>query len=279
MDAWNNHGHFDTGDSYWPFQLHYGGQPYSGTTPGMGNGFTALTGWQPGDVNAGHDSVRYALNRAKRSGWGAWYGAARIGLVGFEGIDRNAPWDANSETWDYERGHTAPNTPAGVVYDASFPAFAQNDPWSCGPTSLRWAMWSIGRKPTESWIESQMIAENVANPLVGVTDASGAGIAAFVNEQYGEYGFTARNEPMATWDYLTTLADGKYPILIGGREWGHWSGLRQAGASPTQDEDVLWLANPAEGWKGVGQTMNRQQFDALGPFSAVRIMHNDLVMP
>lgn len=269
LGVWDNHGHFDTGDSYWPFQLHYGGPPYSGTTPGMGNGFTALTGWAPGDPGAGPDSVRYALNRAKRSGWSAWYGAAGLGLVGKEGIS-TSPWDANSEVWDFERGHTIPGH---VWYDMAYPAIAQNDPWSCGPTSLRWAMWSVGRRPTEQWIESTMTAENVANPDDGVTDASGAGIAAFVTEQYGEFGFTGRNENPADFDYLANIS-GKYPMLIGGRTWGHWSGLR----GYDRAQDVLLLANPAEGWHGVGQMMNRQQFTDLGSFSAVRILHDDLVM-
>lgn len=276
LGIWNAHGHFDTGDSYWPLQLHYGGPPYSGTTPGMGNGFTALTGWQPGDIGAGRDSVRYALNRAKRSGWGAWYGAAGLGLVGYEGIDRNAPWDANSELWDFEKGHASSPTlgDAGVKYDVNFPAFAQNDPWSCGPTSLRWALWSVGRKPSEQWIESQMIAENIANPDEGIHDATGAGIAAFVIEQYGEYGYGAVAENPVEWDYIIRMASGKYPLLIGGRAWGHWSGVRQYDGQT----GVLLLANPAEGWQGVGQTMNVQQFERLGPFSCVRILHNDLIL-
>lgn len=275
LDEYAAHGHFETGDSYWQFQIHYGGPPYQGTTPGMGNGFTQLTGWRPGDPDAWRDSVRYALNRAKRSGWGAWYGAKAIGLVGFEGIDRTAPWDANSEVWDYEKGHTAPSTPAGVVYDCSYPAIPQNDPWSCAPTSLRWAMWSIGRKPSEQWIESQMIAENVATPEVGLTDASGAGLAAFVTEQYGEYGFSGVAEYPADFKYVAAMANGKYPLLIGGTGWYHWSGVRVA----IENDSLLCLANPSEGWHGVGQTMTREQFNALGPFSCVRILHNELVIP
>lgn len=104
-------GTFATGSSWWPFQLHYGGPGYEylGNVAGMGNGFTALTGWQPGDPAAWRDSVRYALNRAKASGWGAWYGAAHVGIGQWDGIDRAAPWDANGERWDYEGGSTVPD--------------------------------------------------------------------------------------------------------------------------------------------------------------------------
>jgi hypothetical protein len=85
-------GTFSTGSSWWPFQLHYGGAgtPYAslGNVAGMGNDFTALTGWQPGDPAAWKDSVDYALDKAKAGGWGPWYGAAAAGIHGFDGISR-----------------------------------------------------------------------------------------------------------------------------------------------------------------------------------------------
>jgi murein DD-endopeptidase MepM/ murein hydrolase activator NlpD len=91
----NRTGSFATGKSFWPFQLHYGGAgtPYAqyGTVAGMGNSFTAATGWQPGDPNAWQAATDYALDAAKRQGWGAWYGARSQGITGFQGIDRGAP--------------------------------------------------------------------------------------------------------------------------------------------------------------------------------------------
>lgn len=114
VDEYAKRGTFSTGSSWWPFQQHYGGAGYEqyGNVAGQGNGFTALTGWQPGDPAAWKDSVRYALNRAKRDGWGAWYGAAAAGIGRWDGIDRSHPWDANTETWDYERkGEPVPAKP------------------------------------------------------------------------------------------------------------------------------------------------------------------------
>jgi hypothetical protein len=66
-----------------------------------------------------------------------------------------------------------------------------------------------------------------------------------------------------------------YPVLIGGRRWNHWSPVRDY--DPTRG--VLLLANPADGWGGVGQTMTKAQFTALGPYSAVRVWHPDLLSP
>ncbi len=83
-------GTFATGSSWWPFQLHYGGNGYEylGNVAGMGNSFTAMTGWAPGDPNAWKDSVDYALDVAAKSGWGQWYGAAAAGIGNFQGISR-----------------------------------------------------------------------------------------------------------------------------------------------------------------------------------------------
>ena len=63
-----------SGKSWWAAQLHYGGEGYEsfGRTAGMGNSFTAKTGWQPGDPRAWRDALRYALDAVKAGGWGPW---------------------------------------------------------------------------------------------------------------------------------------------------------------------------------------------------------------
>ena len=86
----NRTGSFDTGKSFWPFQLHYGGPGYErfGNVAGMGNSFTAQTGYQPGDPNAWRAATDYALDAAAKNGWGAWYGARNVGVTGYQGINR-----------------------------------------------------------------------------------------------------------------------------------------------------------------------------------------------
>jgi tape measure domain-containing protein len=83
-------GEFSTGKSFWPFQLHYGGAgtPWEswGDTAGMGNNFTAKTGWQPYDWRAWKASTDWALDEARKYGWGQWYGAAAHGIANGEGI-------------------------------------------------------------------------------------------------------------------------------------------------------------------------------------------------
>lgn len=160
-----------------------------------------------------------------------------------------------------------------VTYNANEPAIPQPNGWSCAPTSLAWAMRSLGRKPTALWVANKMVDEGYVTEADGLKDATGAGLAAFAREWYGEYGFDANYERSVTFDGAALEGGHAYPILIGGRAFNHWVGVRDFDAA----RGLLLLANPSEGWEGVGQTMSHRQFDALGPFSMVRVFHPDLL--
>lgn len=266
-----------TGKSWWAPQLHYGGAGYEsfGTAAGMGNGFSALTGWAPGDPAAWRDALRYALDRVQVAGWGAWYGPKTIGIVGMRGVDTNFHWGGTpAADWDYRTGS---KPVPRVAYTPNAPVIPQDDGWSCAPTSLRWALTALGRAPGPSYIEDLLVQDGVVSHADGLLDSSGTGLAAWIGKHgaayYGDEGFYGNNEPAITFDGAALEGGHTYPILIGGRQWGHWTGVSGYDAA----RDLLLLANPADGWMGVGQTMNRAQFDALGPFSMVRVLHPDLI--
>lgn len=265
-----------SGKSWWGLQLHYGGAgtPYAawGGSAGMGNGFTQLTGWQPGDPAAWRDAARYGMNRIRTGGWSPWYGAQALGITGFMGVDRQRQFDPNAERWDFETGAPAPIP--RIVYQPSEPPHAQQHDWDCSQESAEWSLWSVGRKPDDAWMEQAMIDQGVISPALGLLDSSGAGLAAFLTREWGEFDYTASNTDPISFDALAEEC-GTYPMMIGGRNWNHWSGLR----AYDSDRDVLLIANPSAGWKGVGQEMNRTQFKALGSFSAVRLLHPDLTAP
>lgn len=165
---------------------------------------------------------------------------------------------------------TAPSMATLPVYDWQEPAIAQNHDWDCSEESIRWCLYAFGRTPDDAWMEQSMIAAGVVNPSVGCTDSSGAGLARWVNQEYGEYGYLASNSTGCSFDDLAAeAATHQHPMAIGGSGWYHWSGLR--GYDPLMDR--LLLANPANGWQGVYQTMDRDQFYNLGPFNAVRVTH------
>ena len=187
------------------------------------------------------------------------------------GIDRQHAFDPNAEVWDFERGTGAPLPK--VIYNVSEPPHAQENDWDCSQESAEWSLWSVGRKPSDDWMEQTMIAEGVISPELGLLDASGAGLASWLNRYYGgpDDGFIANSFSDVTFDQLAQVC-GRYPMMIGGRRWNHWSGLRAYDAA----RDVLLISNPSAGWRGVGQTLDRDQFASLGNFSAVELTHPDL---
>jgi hypothetical protein len=165
-----------------------------------------------------------------------------------------------------------------VTYNSMEPAITQNDQWSCAPTSTRWSLYAVGRRPTEGWIESQMKSDGIVSEEQGLLDATGRALAGWITEQYQEFGYYANHEAAVSFNALAAEI-GPYPMLIGGRSWGgpglgHWSGLRAYDSA----RGVLLLANPAgnSGSFG-GQEMTRAQFAARGPFSMVRVLHPDLL--
>lgn len=259
-------GTFPTGSSWWAFQLHYGGAGYEhfGTTAGMGNGFTAFTGWQPGDPDAWRDATRYALNRAKAGGWGAWYGAAHIGIGRWAGIDRNAPWDANSEVWDFEdQGGPMPSR----TYNPDFPLQLQRQEWACAIRSTQMLLNSVGIDPDIGDLQDDMVGHGLVTAANGLEVATGLPLARWLAQQYG---VPARNDGEATFDEIAELA-GQQPLIFGLRNWGgprlgHWAAARRM-----QDGRIV-VANPGgTGPKFGHQTLSRGEFDARGPASYITI--------
>lgn len=86
IDSWNLQSNYVKNgvreDSWGPFQLYKGG--------GLGNKFMAKTGLDPALAANGPAGVDFALDEAKKSGWGAWYGAGKAGIGNWEGIDKSA---------------------------------------------------------------------------------------------------------------------------------------------------------------------------------------------
>lgn len=156
------------------------------------------------------------------------------------------------------------------TYNPSEPAHPQENDWDCSVESTEWALYAWGRTPADDWLEQSMIAAGVVDPAVGLCDASGAGLAAWCNAEYGEFGYYAENvNPVSFDDLAAEAATESHPIMAGGRAFYHWVGVR--GYSAVDDE--LLLANPADGWMGIGQRMSRSDFARLGSFSMVRLMH------
>lgn len=82
LSSWNlQSGYFKNGvqeQSFGPFQLYKGG--------GLGNVFQKQTGLDPADASSAPAGVDFALDYAKKNGWGSWYGAKNSGIGNWQGI-------------------------------------------------------------------------------------------------------------------------------------------------------------------------------------------------
>jgi hypothetical protein len=140
----------------------------------------------------------------------------------------------------------------------------QDYPFDCAAASTAWCLRSIGRTETEQDVIAGLGPSRITAEY-GLMDASGAGLV----EYLGELGISAANNPSANWSDVTAAA-GFQPMVIGGREWCHWVGVRMGSAAAGRNiPDVLALMNSADGWMDVHQVLEPSDFDHLGEFSAV----------
>jgi hypothetical protein len=149
-------------------------------------------------------------------------------------------------------------------WDWKWPVELQDVPWDCSAASLTWALNAYGHGTSEADVVAGLGPQRISSQW-GLLDASGAGLVSYL----AELGIPAANNPDATWNEIEGAA-GYQPMVIGGREWCHWVGVRMGGPAFMGDfRHIVLLANPAPGYRGVDQALDLDQFEALGPFSAV----------
>lgn len=140
----------------------------------------------------------------------------------------------------------------------------QDVPWDCAAASLTWCLNTIGRDYSEADVVKGLGPTRIS-PALGLLDASGAGIVDWL----ATIGIGAENNPQATWEDILAAA-GYQPMLMGGRAWCHWTGVRISSVIFDADRMLeIALANPAPGYMGIQQHMYEEDFWSLGPFSAV----------
>lgn len=244
--------------------------------------------WHPGvDVWDPYASLDYAANLM--AGYVKTYGSYRRALAAYnwgsghvggytDGGVVHAPWDGRRETLPAETQHYldvilgpewrepgVPPMPSTLQYNPDAPVDLQPDDFSCSEQSAQWLLRSIGRNPGDAWIEGKMLDLGLMTREYGLMDASGASLAAWLQKEYGdEMGLTFTSKNGATWEDMAAIA-GRQPMMIGGRSWGHWSGVRRL------QPDGLELANPAPNWRDVGLLLDRAEFDRWGSWSYITV--------
>jgi hypothetical protein len=212
----------DSGSSFGPFQLHYGDVASGGNAvSGLGDAFTAATGLDARDPNNAAAAIDYALSNVAKSGWGAFHGAARVGIGPMDGIGGRpsnlAPTPSDALTNPLGNGPAARTSQFGLGLSAQA-AYA-----ACGPAAAIAFANTYGRYPTPN--EAMQLA---AAPDVGWTSAQG--MAGISSEQalLGKMGIPTKLESTVDWNHVAQDAANGNPVILDTP--GHYfyvSGVRQ----------------------------------------------------
>lgn len=137
----------------------------------------------------------------------------------------------------------------------------QQRDWTCSICAATWVLQATGIAPRAN-------REDVAHQL---------GYPGCVNEAYGLMDTQCLVDLFAGYGVQTRLVwptfDQAYAIAasttgcLSGVAWYHWVAIRGV------DGPHIWIANSARGYRGVYDTLNREQFAALGAFKVVSLVH------
>ena len=153
-----------------------------------------------------------------------------------------------------------------VEYDPWAPVVLQTADWTCSCASSAWLLnslgnWDLGR-PWNEWdvVDALRAATypGAVDPAYGLARADMADLETMFNA----LGYQcARKQYLVPHDILEWA--GRFPLQINGARWYHHSGARTVGPG------VVYLANPAPNWKGVGQVMSADEAAAWGSWNGM----------
>lgn len=131
--------------------------------------------------------------------------------------------------------------------------------WTCSACALAWVLRATGLDPTagEWQCVDQIGCPGNINGTYGLMDGSGSQLRRVLSE-YGQ----ASNQAWLPFYEVYALA-GKTTGMMSGQGWYHWVAIRG------QDGGNIWLANSAPGYRGVWDSISRDDYQRLGGFSVV----------
>lgn len=143
-----------------------------------------------------------------------------------------------------------------MPYDSNTPTVVQTGDWQCSAASSAWVLRSVGISWSQDDVVRWLGPRNITE-ATGLQEGSGRKLA----ELFRERGLTA-DFGSISWERAIEMA-GKQPFCMGGGAWNHWTAVRGT------DGQRLLLANPAPNWRGVGQEMDREEWNTWGGWNAV----------
>jgi hypothetical protein len=143
-----------------------------------------------------------------------------------------------------------------VTWDPQYPMDPQVYSWTCSVCSWLWAIEATG---------TATMTREQAGVLIGypecVNETYGLMSAQCLIDAYASQGLIA-HQAWVSFDQAYAIA-GKTTGQLNGIGWYHFVSIRGVA------DGTLWIANSAPGYAGVGDTLTREMFNALGPFQVI----------
>jgi len=148
--------------------------------------------------------------------------------------------------------------PPGIQWDAHLHMAPQYYDWTCAACSLDWVLTATWQRYSDRYKTTMEIGyQHNINPSYGLMDGSGTELRRVLSD----YGLGSE-QAWLDFDDVHALAR-QTTGMMSGAAWYHWVALRGVQGSS------IWIANSAEGYKGVHSVLSRDDFNRLGGFSVV----------
>jgi hypothetical protein len=158
--------------------------------------------------------------------------------------------------------------PVGCTYDPTTPSVIQTADWTCSCASSAWLLNSVGDdRLGHLWTEWDVVNALRAATYPGAVDpAYGLARADMydLEQMFDWLGYSVQRKQYLSVDDEIRVA-GIFPLQINGARWYHHSGARALGLG------LLYLANPAPNWKGVGQQLDATEAATWGSWNGLWI--------
>lgn len=135
--------------------------------------------------------------------------------------------------------------------------------WTCSVCSATWVLQSTSTAylHDDVYEARRLVGEDMGYPNC-VNETYGCMSADCLLALFGRYGLLAHHA-WVTFDQAYAIAE-QTTGLVNPVGMYHFMALRGV-----LDVPALWLANSAIGYRGVGESLNRNQFNSLGPVQVI----------
>jgi len=147
-------------------------------------------------------------------------------------------------------------------FDPNTPMAPQETSWTCSVCALDWVLRAtqVAADHTREKGLSEIGTPDNVNAAWGLMDGAGSQL----RRVYSSYGLNTV-QGWLSFDEVYAAA-GETTGQMSGGAWYHWVAIRG------RDGDHLLIANSAPGYKNVRDTLSRDDFNRLGPFSVVLLV-------